>query len=128
MKPIRYSDFKTDFSIHPIKGDILLNTDERAIATSIRNLLFTGKYERFYEPEKGAGIPQELFEQMNNETAFIVERRVREVLAHYEPRAEIVNVSVVTNIDYNEFICKVTFRPINSHTDIEVKAIFRRIR
>lgn len=125
---MKYSDFKTDFSIHPVKSDLIMSTDERAIATSIKNLLFTGKYERFYAPQKGAGIPQELFENMSNESAYLIKRRVEETLSIYEPRAEIINVSVVASIEYNEFTCKVVFRPINSHNEIEVSNIFRRIR
>jgi len=36
-----YSDFKTSFTIHPIKKDLALNTNEMAVRSSIINIIKT---------------------------------------------------------------------------------------
>lgn len=123
-----YSDFMVNFNMHPLRGDLILLEDEYAIGQSIKNLVFTGKYERFYQPKLGAGVPQELFELMDDHSAYQIEQRIRETISQYEPRATNVDVRVKANQDNNEFSAVIVFRPINSLREIEIETIFRRVR
>ena len=41
----RYSDLNLDFNPHPLSGDVTILTDMNALMRSLRNLVFTGKYD-----------------------------------------------------------------------------------
>ena len=52
--PVRkYSDLNLNMLLHPVTGDLLKLTDEDAVKRSIRNLVLTYNYERFYNPDLG---------------------------------------------------------------------------
>lgn len=125
---IRYSDFRQNFNIHPAKKDLALITDAVSITSALKNLVLTGRYERFWDPLKGAGIPQTLFENMTSDTEFLLETRVREVIAKYEPRATRVNVQVAAAIDNNGYVCTIYYTPINTTQQETVQVIFERVR
>lgn len=124
----RYSDFRVNFNIHPIKGDLALLEDTLAIIQSVKNLVYTDRYERFFDPLKGAGIPQTLFENQGSDTEFLLETRISEVLTIYEPRIKLVKVTVVSSLDHNAYECRIAFQPINILETITVDAIFKRVR
>lgn len=125
---VYYSDFRNNFTIHPIKKDLTLATDVQSINQSLKNLMFTDRYERYWHPLKGAGIPQTLFENMNNDTAFLLEQKILEVIAKYEPRCTKVRASVVTSNDNNSYVASIYYTPINSVNEITLEAIFKRVR
>ena len=123
---VKYSDFPINFDIHPIKGDLVLLTNEKSISRALKNLVLTGMYERFWHPTKGAAIPQTLFENIGTDTQYILEKRIEEVCANYEDRAEIERVSVYPN--ENSYRCTIVYRPLNSLTPETVDFILKRIR
>ena len=123
---VKYTDFPINFDIHPIKGDLVLLTDAKSISRSLRNLVLTGMYERFWSPTKGAGIPQTLFENLGTDTQYVLESRIREACSNYEPRAEILRVDI--NPGENSYRCTITYRPLNSLTPETVDFILKRIR
>lgn len=123
-----YSDFKNNFNIHPVKGDLVVFTDSQSIVNSVKNLVQTGKYERFWNPNKGAGIPQTLFENFSPNTEFILESKVKEVINQYEPRATKVKCVVTADQDHNGYICDIYFTPINTLENISVQVLFTRVR
>ncbi len=124
----RYSDFRVNFDVHPIKGDLSVLEDTQSIIQSVKNLVYTDRYERFFDPMKGAGIPQTLFENMSSDTEYLLETRIKEVLDNYEPRIKLVKVTVVTSMDRNAYECRIAFQPINILETITVDAIFKRVR
>jgi len=126
--PARYTDFYVDFTIHPIKGDLALQQDVVAISSSIKNIVFTDHYERFWQPKFGAGVPQTLFENMTSDTQFLLETRIHEAIKNFEPRAIDVVVQVVASVDRNAYEATIFYTPINSSARATVQAIFRRVR
>lgn len=124
----RYRDFTVDLNVHPIKGDLLLNRDAQAIGAAIKNLILTNNYERFWHPNKGAGIPKTLFENMDADTQYVLENRIREVIETYEPRAEINYVTVAVSHDMGEYTATVDYTPVNALESVTVDIIFRRVR
>ena len=128
MTDIIYSDLRKDFAQHPIKKDILLNNNENAVKDSIMNLVFTAPYERYRQPTVGAGIPQDLFENIGPQTEFEVRKRIEETIQNNEPRAILEGVIVKANNDLNNYTVTITFRTINSFTPIVIENILRRVR
>lgn len=126
MNDYKYSDIRTNLDVHPITRDFTLLTGEDSIAQSIKNLVLTGKYERFFHPHKGAGIPQTLFENMDSE--IILETKIREVIRNFEPRAIVRDVIVKNNYDRNAYDCTIIYTPINTHENVTLDFILKRVR
>ena len=61
-----YSDFQTNFTIHPIKKDLTRLVNEDSVKRSIKNILLTNYYERRFRPRFGANIRKYLFNVYKN--------------------------------------------------------------
>ena len=123
-----YSDLTTNFVIHPIKGDLVLSTDEVAVKKSIMNLLFTDPYERFFNPNIGAGLKSYLFENISQDTEFIIREKIRESIINYEQRANLINVIVTAVPEDNMYTASIVFSVLNSINPVTLEVILRRVR
>jgi phage baseplate assembly protein W len=124
----KYSDFRDDFRTHPVKRDLVLARDEEAVKQSIKNLLFTGPYERRLRPGIGAGLKKYLFELVSPVTATLIRSAIVRCIQTYEPRAELVDVNVQVQPDQNSYSATITFRVINRIDPITFTAILERVR
>lgn len=124
----RYSDFKNNFDVHPYTRDVALSTEEVAVKTAIKNIVFTGKYERFHRANIGAGVPQRLFENIGRNAEYEMNNRTQEAILQSEPR--VTNVQVHTNIvdDQNRVNMYIVFTTINIPTPITLNLILKRVR
>ena len=104
-----YSDLSTNLTVHPIKGDIILLTNENAVKRSIINLMYTEPYERFFSPNIGAGLKSYLFENISQDTEFMIREKIKEVITNFEPRANLINVSVKAIPDQNLYTASIVF-------------------
>ena len=53
-----------------------------------------------------------MFENVDDITAVSIEDEIKSCLSNYEPRVEIINVSVEPNFDENQFDVLITYRII----------------
>lgn len=67
---------------------------EEDIKEAIRIILSTSKGERVMRPDFGCGIYEFVFASLNTATLGMIETSVREALTLWEPRIDLVNVSV----------------------------------
>jgi len=123
-----YSDLTTNFVIHPVKGDLVLTTNEVAVKRSIINLMFTDPYERFFSPNVGAGLKSFLFENISTDIEFIIKEKIKETIANYEPRANLINVSVTADPENNAYNASIVFSVLNSINPVTLEVILRRVR
>ena len=86
------------FRISP-SGGIALQRHERDIDEAIRIILSTAKGERHMRPQFGCGIHELVFAPNNATTAGLVESYVEEAIGWWEPRVEVLEVSVDTDDD-----------------------------
>lgn len=77
------------------RGQIALAIGERDIEQSIRIILETVPGERVMRPEFGCHAKQLLFAQKNAATQGLLIRYVSEAMARWEPRIDVIDVSVV---------------------------------
>jgi phage baseplate assembly protein W len=75
-------------------GKIVLSRYEEDIKEAIKIILTTAKGERVMRPDFGCGINELVFAPINSSTMNLVETMVREALTFYEPRIDVINVSV----------------------------------
>jgi phage baseplate assembly protein W len=125
---IIYSDIATNLDVHPIKEDLVLLYNENAVKRAIRNLLLTDPYERFFNPGIGAGIRQSLFENISQDTEFILKERIRETIINYEPRANLYSVTVKALPDENSYSATIVFSVVNNTTPVTLDLVLRRVR
>jgi phage baseplate assembly protein W len=123
-----YKDINLSFARHPLTGDIAFLTDVEAVKRSVRNLINTNFYERPFHPEIGSDIRSILFEPVSPPVANILRRNIQDVIENFEPRAELISVDVVPNIDANAYSASIKFYIVNSPTAVEVNVFLERLR
>lgn len=125
---VLYSDIPTNFDIHPIKQDLVLITNETAVKRSIRNLLLTDPYERFFNPGLGSGIRRILFENISQDTEFVLKEKIADTINNYEPRARLISITATGYPDDNAYEVTIVFSLVNSMSPITLDFVLRRVR
>ena len=123
-----YSDLDFDFTRHPVTGDIIKVTDSTSVKRGIRNILLTENTERLFQPEVGSGLKGLLFEQMSDITAALLEDEVRSAIESWEDRADVVEIIVTPDEDYNRYRVAVTFRIVNQLEEQALEVYLQRER
>jgi phage baseplate assembly protein W len=88
----------------PFDGPTGLNityTTKEAVKSNILNFFLTGKRERIMNPIFGAGIREQLFEQITNNTAENLEDIITFGLGDYFPQIQLINLNVNASPDQN---------------------------
>ena len=120
----QYTDLDLFFGKKSVSKDINIVTDIQAIKRSIRNLVLTNHYEKPFHPEIGSGVRDMLFELMTPLTAHVLTRLIEDVIVNYEPRAKIIGIDVLPNLDRNEYECTISFFVVNAPTELADLTIF----
>ena len=125
----QYRDLDLFFSRKNGTNDIEKITDVEAVKRSIRNLVLTNFYEKPFHPEIGSGIRDMLFENMTPITAVVLARKVEDVIENFEPRARLIGVRALPNLDRNEYEMVIEFFIKNFPTElITVDVFLERLR
>jgi len=88
----------------PFDGPTGLNityTTKDAVKSNILNFFLTGKRERLMNPNMGAGIREQLFEQITNNTAENLEDIIKFGLGDYFPQIQLNDLNVNASPDQN---------------------------
>jgi len=123
-----YSDLDFDFTRHPVTGDIIKVVDATSVKRGIRNILLTETTERLFQPEVGSGIKGLLFEQMSDITAQLLEDQIRAAVESWEDRADVVEIIVTPDEEYNRYRVAVTFRIVNQLEEQALEVYLQRER
>ena len=98
-----YKDLSMSFKSNPITDDLIGLKNESAIARSIRNLVFTQKGEKFFDPDFGSEVSASLFEDIDEVTAITIQDDIEYMINTHEPRVDVINVEALPNYDNNQF-------------------------
>lgn len=123
-----YKDLDLDFTPHPVTGDIVQVKDANSVKRGIKNILLTENQERLFQPEIGSGLKNLLFEQMSDLTTQILEDEVRAAIEAWEGRAEIIELVVTPEEEYNRYRVAVSFRIINTLEEQQLEVFLQRER
>jgi phage baseplate assembly protein W len=88
----------------PFDGPTGLNvtyTTKEAVKSNILNFFLTGRRERIMNPIFGAGIREQLFEQITNNTAENLEDIITFGLNDYFPQIQLIDLNVNASPDQN---------------------------
>ena len=108
-KKYTYSDFDIKLSLTD-NNDIKKNTEQEAIKNSVRNILFTQKGERLFQPEFGSNIKKYIYEQVTLITAQEIRLLIENQLKRYEPRVIRLEVEVYPDAERNLFLINIFYR------------------
>jgi phage baseplate assembly protein W len=104
----------------PFDGPTGLNvtyTTKEAVKSNILNFFLTGKRERIMNPNMGAGIREQLFEQITNNTVENVEDIITFGLNDYFPQVKLTDLKVSAAPDQN--IMQIYFSYSIKNTNIQ---------
>ena len=124
----RFRDLDLNFAIHPLKKDINKHVDEIAVINAIKNLVLTSHYEKPFNPDYGSNVRKLLFETLDIITASAIEREIQQTIENYEPRVEILSLSVIPDDEQNAFSVRMQFLIVNQTNPVSVSFLLERIR
>ena len=107
-----FKDVSMSFKFNPLSGDLITLKNENAIARAVRNIVLTTPGEKFFDPDFGSSVSEILFENVDDITAISIEDEIKNCLANYEPRVELIDVNVDPNFDQNQFDVIISYRII----------------
>ena len=105
-----FKDVSMSFKFNPLSGDLIALKNENAIARAVRNIVLTTPGEKLFDPDFGSSVSEILFENVDDITAVSIEDEIKSSLKNYEPRVELINVTVDPNFDANQFDVRITYR------------------
>lgn len=98
-----YSDITPNLDVHPDTGDLFRITNLNSIKRSLKNLILTNTYERFYQPDVGGNISKDLFENATQDVLYAIQKRLQNQLEIYEPRVTLQQLTIDTSqVDSNK--------------------------
>tara|TARA_R100001509_G_C4776783_1_gene184926 strand:- start:226 stop:627 length:402 start_codon:yes stop_codon:yes gene_type:complete len=107
-----FKDVSMSFRRNPINNDIITLKDQSAIARSLRNIVFTRRGEKFFQPKFGSRVTDSLFENISGSTALTIRDEIDRSITNYEPRVELRRVKVTPNPQANEMNVTIVYRII----------------
>ena len=126
-RAVDYLDIDLTFAKKPA-GDIYKKRDAAAVKQSIKNLLLTDYFEKPFQPFFGANLRAMLFELADEDTEDEVEENIRSAINKYEPRAEILTISVNVLPDQNDMRVSVYFKIISTQETVTFTTNLSRLR
>ena len=91
-------------------GALVPAAQEDSVRQSIWIILATAKGERRMRPDFGCGLNDLVFEQNTPATAGLVTREVRDALLRFEPRIEVLDVSVTNRQEDAVMLIDIDYR------------------
>ena len=123
-----YSDLDLKFNQHPVYKDIIPLSDVDAVKQSVRNILFTNKGERLFQPSIGSGVFDLLFEHADPLTFQAVRDNIKDILSVLEPRINQIQVQIEDDIDKNEIAVTINFNVAGVANNESVDFYLERLR
>ena len=123
-----YKDLSFDFTANPQTGDVATVKDAVSVKRGIRNILLTEGFERLFQPEIGSGIKNILFEPMTPLTQQRLEGACRGAIDAWEKRASVINITVISEEEYNRYRVAIKFNINNSLETEQVDVFLNRER
>ena len=123
-----YKDLSFDFTANPQTGDVAIVKDAVSVKRGIKNVLLTAPFERLFQPEFGSGIKNILFEPMTPRTEQRLSDACRDAIEAWEKRASVIDITVISEEEYNRYRVAIKFSINNSLETEQVDVFLNRER
>ena len=125
----QYTDLDLFFGRKTSDNDVRKVTNVQAVKRSIRNLVQLNTYEKPFHPEISGGVRELLFENMSPIVAVVIARKIEDVITNFEPRARLVSVRSIPDLDRNAYEVSVEFYIVNAPTElVDLSIMLERLR
>lgn len=128
IKKDLYSDFRTDFAVHPVTKQLIRLTDEEAVRRSIRNIILTMPSEKLFDPTFGGNIYRMLFEPISEQTSEAIRDSISTTVNNFEPRAKIITVDVVPDYNNDLYQVNIVYLIVNMKEPSSITINLNRVR
>ena len=123
-----FRDLNLQFLNNPNTGDVAIKTGSNAVKESIKNLILTGKFERPFQPGIGSRIRDLLFEPSDIITQKLIEDEIISVIDNFEPRAQVLNVTVKSTREGQGYDVTINFAVVNENEPVTFTTFLDRTR
>ena len=124
----QFKDLDLRFTKHPLKKDVSKNLDQVTVIYAIKNLILTNHYEKPFNPDYGSNVRKLLFETVDIVTASAIEREIQQTITNFEPRVNVISVSVIPDQDNNGFSVQMYFYIVNQTEPVSISFLLERTR
>jgi len=123
-----YSDLDLYFTANPVTKDVSRRYDENAVKTSLKNLILTSNFERPFHSEIGSPIKRLMFEPASPMLNITLKRAIIDVINNFEPRVDLINVTVNSSPDQNAVDISIEFKLVNTTAPLTLNLTLERTR
>lgn len=124
----QFKDLDLNFLMHPATHDVVKSFDEDSINKNLRYLVLTINYERPFHPEKGCQINNLLFDFADPITMQIMQRTIKESVANFEPRVNLLDVTINSKPESHEVEVTIEYVIVNTTQPVVFSMILTRSR
>ena len=109
-----FKDVSMTFQRNPLNDDILTLKNERAIARSVRNIVFTIPGEKPFDETFGSRITASLFENIDDLTGETIKDEIEYSINRFEPRVNLYRVTATPDPENNSYNVSVAYEIIGA--------------
>lgn len=124
----KYIDIDLDFSVNTDTGDVFKKQDANAVKTAVKNLILTDFYERPFQPFLASGVSGLLFELADDATNTEIKENIRKAIENFEPRARIINITVLNSPRQNAIDVTIEFLVVTTQQSVVLSITLNRLR
>jgi phage baseplate assembly protein W len=114
-----FKDISAIFEVNPLNDDLIVLKNDNAIARSIRNLIFTNRGDKPFNPFLGSRVTEMLFDPMDQISSVSVRSEIERTINSFEPRVKLEKVTVTPDYDGNQYDVVLKYQIIGIDTDTQ---------
>ena len=114
-----FKDISAVFEVNPLNDDLIVLRNSNAIARSIRNIIFTSRGDKPFNPSFGSRVSELLFDPMDQITTLAIKTEIEETIKNFEPRVNLKRVQVNPSYDDNEYSVVINYEIIGIDVDVQ---------
>lgn len=112
-----FKDISAVFEVNPLNDDLIVLKNTNAIARSIRNIIFTARGDKPFNPFFGSRVSELLFDPMDQITTLAIKTEIEETIKNFESRVDLKEVQVDPSYDDNEYNIVINYEIIGIEVD-----------
>ena len=114
-----FKDISAIFEVNPLNDDLIVLKNSNAIARSIRNLIFTNRGDKPFNPFLGSRVTEMLFDPMDQISSVSVRSEIERTINSFEPRVKLEKVTVTPDYDGNQYDVVLKYQIIGIDVDTQ---------
>ena len=127
-KNVDFKDIDLSFAVKTVSGDVFRKQSTAAVKQAIKTLILSNRLEKPFLANFGGDIQGQLFELADRDGSTIIENNVIATIERYEPRVEVLDVTVILDPDRNRLGVSLEFKVINTQETVVFETTIDRLR